>query len=135
MRGIYRDGRGQHFGALATGIEYTLYGIFGSDADLGVLSEYHYDSRTDEALTPFNRDVFAGFRLSLNDIQDTALLAGGVYDYSTSASSVRFEFERRLGADYFLSIEGQWFANVVERDLTSFFSDDSFVQLLLRRYF
>lgn len=135
FEGIYRDGRGQHFGALATGFEYTLYGIFGSDADLGVLSEYHYDSRTDEALTPFNRDVFAGFRLSLNDIQDTALLAGGVYDYSTSASSVRFEFERRLGADYFLSIEGQWFANVVERDLTSFFSDDSFVQLSLRRYF
>lgn len=132
---IYRDGRGQHFAAVATGFEYTLYGIFGSDADLGLLSEYHYDSRTDEALTPFNHDVFGGFRMTLNDVQDTALLAGGVWDYRTGASSVRFEFERRLGNDYFLSLEGQWFANVVQRDLTSFFSDDSFLQLSLRRYF
>ena len=135
FEGIYRDGRGQHYGALVSGFEYTLYGVFGTNADLGLLSEYHYDSRTDEALTPFNRDVFAGLRLSLNDIQDTALLAGGVFDHETSASSLRFEFERRLGSQYFVSLEGQWFANVVDRDLTSFFSDDSFVQVALRRYF
>jgi len=120
---------------VVSGFEYTIYGIFGGDSDLGLLSEYHYDSRTDEALTPFNRDIFAGLRLALNDVQDTALLAGGVYDHDTSASSLRFEFERRLGSDYFLSVEGQWFANVVERDLTTFFSDDSFIQLSLRRYF
>ena len=135
FEGIYRDGRGQHFSALATGFEYTLYGVFGSDSDLGLLSEYHFDSRNDEALTPFNRDVFGGVRWTLNDTQDTAFLAGVVYDYDTTASSARFEFERRLGQNYFLSLEGQWFANVVERDLTSFFSDDSFVQLSLRRYF
>ena len=135
FEGIYRDGRGQHYGALVSGFEYSLYGILGTSADLGLLAEYHYDSRTDEALTPFNRDVFAGVRLALNDTQDTALLAGGVFDHNTAASSVRFEFERRLGDKYFVSLEGQWFANVVERDLTSFFSDDSFVQLALRRYF
>ncbi|MBT5706031.1 MAG: hypothetical protein HOI66_06870 [Verrucomicrobia bacterium] len=135
FEGIYRDGRGQHFGAVVSGFEYTLYGVFGTNADLGLLSEYHFDSRQDSALTPFNQDIFGGVRLALNDSQDSALLAGGVYDHDTTASSLRFEFERRLGNDYFVSVEGQWFANVVNRDLISFFSDDSFVQLSLRRYF
>ena len=135
FEGIYRDGQGQGFGAVVSGFEYTLYGLFGSDVDLGLLSEYHFDSRGDNALTPFNQDIFGGARLAFNDSQDTALLAGGVYDHDTTASSLRFEFERRLGSDYFISIEGQWFANVVNRDLTRFFSDDSFVQLSLRRYF
>ncbi len=135
FEGIYRDGVGQHFTAVATGFEYTLYGLFGSDWDLGLLSEYHYDSRGNAALTPFNQDVFAGCRLTLNDTQDTALLAGGTWDYKTQASSVRFEFERRLGEHFFLALEGQWFANVVERDLLSFFRSDSFLQLSLRRYF
>ena len=107
----------------------------GSDMDLGLLSEYHHDSRGGNALTPFNRDVFGGLRLTLNDTQDTAILAGGTYDIETSASSVRVEFERRLGSQYFVSVEGQWFANIVNRDLTRFFSDDSFVQLSVRRYF
>ena len=82
-----------------------------------------------------SNDLFAGARLTLNDAQDTALLAGGFYDYKTGSCSLRAEFERRLGQHFFLELEGQWFARSDRRDFVHPLRNDSFLQIALRRYF
>jgi len=43
--GIIRSGQGKTYYASASGIEYTLYGLFSSGLDLGLVVEYMYDSR------------------------------------------------------------------------------------------
>ena len=52
------------FWALTAGFEYTLYQVLGN-ADLGLIAEYLYDERGDQATTAFEDDVFVGGRLAM----------------------------------------------------------------------
>jgi hypothetical protein len=97
--------------------------------------EYHYDSRGRQALTPFNHDFFAGTRITVNDEHDTALLAGLVWDHENGTSSLRTEFERRIGERYTVAIEAQKILETDSADLLHFFRRDSFITLSFRRYF
>jgi len=63
-----------------------------------VLAEYQYDGR-DLATAPFtlnDDDFFVGARLTLNDEQDTALLAGTTIDRDVGSVLLFIEAERRL---------------------------------------
>ena len=65
--------------------ERTVSGIFGTDADLGLLAEYNYDGR-DEGRVPatiLDDDPFLGARLGLKDIRDTSVLSGAIIDRGT----------------------------------------------------
>ena len=135
LEAIGRQGTGQHFESMVGGFEYTWYGIFSSDADLGILAEYHFDSRWDQALTPFNHDVFGGLRWSLNDPADTSLLSGAFWDHEHQATSLRVEFQRRLGERFTTAIQGQWFAKTYLEDFGYAFRNDHFVTVELRRWF
>ena len=42
---LVRSGQGDTFFAAVAGFEYTLYQLFGSNSDLGLLAEYQYDGR------------------------------------------------------------------------------------------
>jgi hypothetical protein len=132
---IARSGSGQHYKAATGGFEYTFYGIFSTAWDIGVIAEYHYDSRGKDSPDPFNDDLFAGMRLSPNDEFDTAFLFGTVTDTHNGTSSIRFEFERRIAGSYKLVVEGQAFSNVDSLDPIRAFRQDSFLSIELRRYF
>lgn len=135
FEGITRSGIEQNYEAAVGGFEYTFYGVMGSATDVGALMEYHYDSRGSRATSPFNRDVFAGTRITLNDEQDTNIIAGTFWDRSNDTSSVRIEFQRRIGANYKLEIEFQGFVEVPVGDPFFSFRRDSFLQVDFRRYF
>ena len=83
FEGFSRSGQGPRFTAFAAGFEYTFTTIFGTGADLGVLSEYLYDERGKTFENPFDNDVFVGSRLALNNVSGTDLLAGVVIDADT----------------------------------------------------
>ncbi len=135
FEGLHRDGRAQHFQAFSTGFEYTFYGIAGSSIDAGLIGEYLYNSKGNNAPTPFNNDVFVGTRLTLNDEQDTSLIAGGIFDHENGSASARIEFERRIGSNYTLAIEGQKIIETDPTDPLHAFRNDSFIQVAFRRYF
>lgn len=88
---------GQHHRAIVGGYEYTLCGIFGSDSDPGLISEASDVTRGNEALTPFNHDLFNGVRWTMNDTQNTSLLSGVLWDWNNNTTDLRMEFERRIG--------------------------------------
>jgi len=136
FEGIVREGQGT-FGALVGGFEYTFYQVQETNADLGVLAEYLHDGRDDDKAPPtaFDNDLFLGARLTLNDIDDSAVLAGAVVDLETGTTSLRLEAERRFGESQKIEIESQWFTNVDGDDPVAAFEDDSYLLLRLTQFF
>lgn len=135
FEGIYRSGKAQHFFAFTGGFEYTFFGLAESDADLGVVLEYSYHSLQNQATIPFENDIFAGLRLALNDEQDTTLLAGPVVDADSGSTSVRVEFERRIGESWRLIVEGQTFNDIPANSQFGSFRKDSFISVQMRWYY
>ena len=123
------------FTALTGGFEYTLVGVFETDTDVGILTEYLFDDRHDNAATPFENDVMLGMRLTLNDIQSTEFLAGVIFDLDSSARFLNIEASRRLGESWKLSLETRIYSEMPEDDLSYGLRDEDYLQLELAWYF
>ncbi len=136
LEAISRDARFGRFFATVAGFEYTFYQVAESDADVGVLLEYQYDDRDErEPLVLSDNDVFIGARLAMNDIQDTALLAGLSYDTDTGETFYNIEGERRFGDDWFLELRARLFTGSDPGDASFFVSRDDYIQLQIARFF
>ena len=139
FEGLWRAQHGDHFLATVGGFEYTLYQLAGSATDLGLLLEYSWDGRSsnpaDAPPILFDDDIFVGTRLTLNDVQDSELLAGFVVDRDSRASQLTVEAERRLSDHWNMELESRWFINSGNNNVVSAFRDDSNVTLRLSRYF
>jgi hypothetical protein len=135
---IGRGGHGSYFGAAVAGVEYTLYQIRESDADLGLLAEYLYDGRDDNGdapLTAFENDIFVGARLTLNDEDDTTLLAGAIVDVGDRSTLVTLEASRRIGSDWKVEIEARAFIDITPNDVLSGVRKDDYVTFRVTRFF
>jgi len=134
---ITRGGQGRRFAAAVAGLEYTLYGIVGSAADLGFLFEYLYDDRDITAAPPTfaDDDVFLGARLALNNAQDTTFLAGVIIDRHSQESLLSIETEHRINNNWKFEVEGRFFLNVPDNSLNAGFRDDDHLTLRISRYF
>lgn len=135
FEGINREGLGHSYRAFVGGFEYTYVGVGQSAADLGWLLEYHFDERGDKATSPLDNDIFTGGRLTLNDVQDTQLLAGTTVDLETQATFVNVEGSRRLTDNWKMSLEARLLTNVPPKDPLVAFSQDDYAQLELAYYF
>jgi hypothetical protein len=135
LEAINRAGQGEQYNAFTAGFEYTLVGIADSATDLGMIVEFLYDDRGNQALTPFADDIMLGARLSLNDVQSTEFLLGMIADSSDSTRSVKLESSRRLGDSWKITLEGQAFTHVADSDLLTAMRKDNYLQLELARYF
>lgn len=133
LEGITRTGGpGARAWALVAGFEYTLYQLFGSAADLGVLTELLLDTRATE---PFEDDVFLGARLALNDVGSTTLLGGGIVDRSSGATLLSLEAARRLGEQWTIDLEARAFVAVGSRDPLYGLRRDGYLSLAVTRWF
>ena len=131
-----RTGQGRRFAAATGGVEYTFYSIANSNIDLGILAEYQYDDRSINAPGTFaDNDIFAALRLTLNDIQDTAILGGGVIDNNTQNMSFFMEAATRIGNNWKVELEGRISANISNNSPEAAFREDDYIQLRLARYF
>jgi len=131
LEALHREANSGDHNALAGGIEYSFFGLGESVADLGVIVEYHYDSRDGMAPTILEDDIALGGRLALNDEQSTELLAGVLYDLSSGAHSVSIEGSRRINNHLLLEIESRFFNNADQEPLLFSFNEDDFVRLNL----
>ncbi len=136
FEGITVNGRNQDRSwSFAAGLEYTFYQVFDSDADIGVLVEYLWDSRGVMAPTPFESDLFIGLRWEGNDEQTTRVLGGVIFDMDTGTKNVFVEASRRLGDRWRITIDARFSIDVSPTDPTFPFRKDDFVQLRLARFF
>ncbi|WP_028465784.1 hypothetical protein [Nisaea denitrificans] len=138
LEAIGRGGHGDYFPAAVAGFEYTLFGVRGSDMDLGFLAEYQYDGRDEDSSAPgtlANNDTFIGTRLTFNDVDDTSLLAGAVVDNEDGSTLLSLEAERRIGDDWKVEAVARFFLNADSENGLKALERDDFVSLTLIRYF
>ncbi len=121
--------------AAAAGFEYTFFDLRGSGLDVGLLLEYLWDERREQATTAFEDDIFVGARLAWNDVQSTELLVGAAFDVDSDAAFISVEGSRRLGERYELELRLRAFVNPEPDDPLSAFAEDDYLQLSLKRYF
>lgn len=130
-----RETQGERFEAIGGGFEYTFYSLYDSDLDLGLLTEYHYDNRPEGVpSTTYDHDVFVGTRLTLNDVDDTELLAGVLVDTHTKNRGFSLEYNRRIGESYKLEVESTIFVGAAD-SVNQGLSEDDFVTIRLTRFF
>ncbi|MEO0359459.1 MAG: hypothetical protein AAF322_00010 [Pseudomonadota bacterium] len=121
------------FFAGVAGFEYTFFDVAETGADLGLIAEYLYDERGDlnQPRAIFDNDVFAGARITLNDVADTELLAGAIVDHDTGAVQASVEFQRRIGERSLLEAEFRQFSGSKDPFVGSLTRDDYFTLRLI----
>lgn len=135
LEAINRESVSDNYTAAVGGFEYSKPRIAGSRADLGLIAEYHTDSRGQVIDALFQNDLFFGARIASNDIDDTEILIGGFFDLDNKTKSYTFEASMRLLGDMKLNIEAQYFVDVDANDPLYGMKDDSFMQMELLKYF
>lgn len=136
IEGVHRRGQGDPFFALTTGVEYTLFGIAETRADLGLIAEHHHDGRDSRApATPFDNDLFIGGRLAFNDAADSEIVAGAIVDLDDATTQASVEIETRLSERWAIAADGRAFLHVDEDNPLQAFKRDHVVQIRLNRYF
>lgn len=123
------------FSASIGGAEYTIYELADSLFDLGLLAEWHFDSRDDRTTVPLQNDLFIGMRASFNDTQSSEFLAGVFSDLDDSSGSFRLEASRRVLDDARITLEAQTFLDVDSDNAISYLQDSDFITLSLRLFF
>lgn len=135
MEAVWRDRADETYFASVLGLEHTLYGIFGSDKDLGILLEYHYDERRDKRLNPFDNDTFIGARLAFNDEDSSEILGGFIIDNDNQGWMFFAETSRRLTSHWKISIEARLFADYPQSDIVAQYQQDDHIEVELRYYY
>lgn len=119
LEAIARSGDGPRYHAFTAGFERTLVGAFGSRGDLGLVAEFMYDERDEDAYnTLFEHDLAVGTRWRANDMADTTALLGVIWDVETQEYLVSVEASRRLGASWMAVLEGRVFGGAEPLDGT-----------------
>ena len=147
LEAISRHGFGDAYFAANVGVERTFVGTLGTRSDIGLVVEYMFDERGDDAVnTLFENDLALGARWFMNDTQDTQALFGVIWDVESEEYIVSVEGSRRLGESWQLSFEGRVFGGGREpedplEDLfdpsnkTGFLQRDDLLQLEVTRFF
>lgn len=125
----------QRFVALTGGFEYTFVGVAQSDADLGLVAEYLYDNRDEQASSFFQNDLMLGLRLALNDAQSSEALLGVIHDLDNQEFMLSLEASRRLAHHWTASLEVRSFNRVDSNSSLASIARDDFIQLDITRYF
>jgi hypothetical protein len=135
LESIVRSGQGKTYYAGTGGFEYTLYNMFSTGLDLGIVAEYLYDSRGSHAPVVFEDDFLAAVRLAFNDEQSTEILAGVIFDRDSNTKFYSVEASRRFGENWKLEFEARFFSSAPKNDLSYAFRKDDHLRVELRYYF
>ncbi len=121
--------------AATYGFEYTFWGAFGTDLDVGVIGERLWDERGSRATSPFQNDLFTGTRIAFNDTQSSEILGGVISDLDNQGRLFLLEASRRLGANWRVEIEYRGFSGQPPLDPLASLRTDDYFQLSIQRHF
>jgi hypothetical protein len=135
LESIHRSGQGESFTAATTGFEYSFWGAFGSNIDVGAVVEYLWDDRGESGSSPFQDDLFIGTRFGFNDVQSSEILAGTILDRDNSSALYLIEASRRIGANWKIEAEVRAFTGAPPTDPLASIQVDDYFQLSIQRHF
>jgi len=117
--------------AAAGGIEYSIFAIGGTDADLGIVAEYQFDDRTSIA----QNDLVLGARWAFNDLDGSEILVLATQDLDYDNRFFSVELSRRFSDDWKVEAEARVFSSIDPETPEFQFRNDDYIQIELRRYF
>ncbi|MDZ7782460.1 MAG: hypothetical protein U5K56_05780 [Halioglobus sp.] len=135
LEALYNANKVEDYFAAVGGFEYTWFGAGDGPADIGWLLEYNYDERGEGLQVALQDDLFAGVRLSGNDVAGTRVLGGLTVDLDNGSTFGNIEAARRLGDSWTVTVEVRTFFDTDRDDPLHFFRDDDYIELELERYF
>jgi hypothetical protein len=135
LESLYRSGQGDGYFAGIGGFEYSFVNIRASGIDLGLIGEWAYDERGDEATTGFDNDLTIGTRLAFNDAESTEALMGITQDLDSAGTGLSFESSRRIGDHWKVTVDAFFIVDSSEEDSSHSFRDDDNIQIELSYYF
>ena len=135
LEAVDRRIRTGDYWASVAGFEYTRSGFLKTRADVGWLMEYHYDSRQDRSLNPFDDDVMIGSRITFNDTASSQVLFGVIVDTNTREKAYFVEFSRRLRQSYTLNVELRAIGDADSGSALYSQRKNNFLQVELVKYF
>lgn len=121
--------------AATLGLEYTFFGTFNSNADLGVISEYQWDDRSGLRQQQAQNDFAFGVRWAFNDIDGSEVLALINQDLDHDNRFFSVEVSRRLRDNLKLVAEARIFSQAEASTFDYQLRNDDYLQIELRRYF
>lgn len=125
-----------NYSAVTGGFEYTFYSPFETIWDLGVLTEYQYDSREDGQRAVGQNDLFIGSRIALNDAESSEILLGFIQDLdSADTQNIIVEMSTRLGSSVKLNFDVFIPMSNDDDNISSQFKRDDYVQLGFNYYY
>ena len=102
-----------HIGA---GLEHTFSSIY-KQSDVGLLVEYYKYYRFDKAkkddlelFEVFQNDLFLGLRYSFNDVSDSAVVGGGVFDLDYNEQVYYIQYDTRIFDTLKLNLDYRYIA-------------------------
>jgi hypothetical protein len=126
----------KRFEAMVAGLEYTIYQVADTDADLGFIAEYNYDNRgTNTPQTIFQKDAFIGGRWVANDSEDTSAVLGMLIDLDDGTRSFQGEFNRRLANGLSLKMQFRALGYSNATNAQDAFRRDDFLAISLKHFF
>lgn len=105
LEALHQRNRIKDYNAAVGGFEYTLTSNEIDAPEIGLLTEYAWDSRRANASSAFQDDLFLGLRYSLNDIAGSEFLAGVGQDLQHSGRFVSIDASKRVGSDGRLALK------------------------------
>lgn len=122
-----------HFEAVG-GFEYSFYGVFETNTDIGLVTEYLWDERAEPSQI-FQNDLLVGLRFALNDEQSSEALLGVIADLEYDSYLLTLEGSRRIGNSVKLSAKATvWGSDDASDPLFNFRKED-YLQLELGYFF
>lgn len=135
LEAIQRDSQQVDFFACTAGFEYTFYNIKDTGVDVGIVAEYLYDDRGDNATTSFEDDVMLGLRLTPNDVQSTEFLLAVIMDRAGDARFYNLETSRRLTDSVKINVEARMFSGLSGNDPYYSIRQDDYIEAKLVYFF
>jgi hypothetical protein len=135
LEAIFRSSKTDDYFASTAGFEYTFFDVYETGLDIGILGEYLYDSRGQNFQTLFEDDFLVAMRIAFNDVQSTELLAGIIFDRTSSAKFYNIEASRRFGDSWKLNMEARFFSGIPKADPAHFLRDDDHIRLEVSYHF
>lgn len=127
-----------NFFGIGIGVEREIPKLWKSNASLTLYAEAYYDDRAESPsvpMTPFQKDVFLGTRIALNDIKSTELQVRVTYDLEYDSALLDIRAGRRLGKNWGIEARFDSFLNAGEDPALSSFRNDDRIQFRLIRSF
>ncbi len=136
LEAMVRSGMGKTFFAAVGGLEYTLFDLYETGLDLGLVLEYMYDTRGSRNFyAPFQDDFLTALRFGFNDVQSTEILAGVLFDRTSNTKIYNIEASRRIGENWKIEAEMRFYAGSPAYDSPYFLRQDDHFRVELSYHF